>query len=503
MSAASRILRHLQLGPSTASDVYDELERNGVPRTSARPALSKLVGSGRVRSSRLALGHNDSVVTVGEFKSPALLKQLLDTDFKGRSGLAILVAALRAERPVVGVQEAAKLCVARLGAGSEADWGEVRDLLDALAELGIVRPVRQAEETLWVLNKPLFAEAGLTFSNDLLNPGKLALQRVAATKLSVVIADWLTKNTFTSSGGTTHATPTLPVVFRGSAFDIVGFSYARGIAERSGKIRPAPLVGDILVDYCGKAFARSLVARVKNTWTISEGAGHPVPFVLARGFDPDAFALLKKEGVLVWTHAQLLGERVADAIEKLTLLIDALVSSRAVDPALFGAIFDGLDSYRTLFGHLKGTLFEMMMAHYFREIGYDTKLAWAVDDFDVDVFARRANEGVIVECKGYAANHVVPLGEVKRHFTRRFPRAREIAGLSQADQLRSYRAVVATTAEAFEPEVLEAQSNGDLNARRDSIHELWNRDRVLQGFREAGLETLAGLVDRYYRAVPA
>lgn len=67
--------------------------------------------------------------------------------------------------------------------------------------------------------------------------------------------------------------------------------------------------------------------------------------------------------MLVWHQGQLLGEKTAEAIQQTLSIVETLVKKQDVDPNLFALVFDGLENFESLFGNLKGKLFEILVGY--------------------------------------------------------------------------------------------------------------------------------------------
>jgi hypothetical protein len=293
---------------------------------------------------------------------------------------------------------------------------------------------------------------------------------------------------------------------------VVGFCFAHGIARRRKKlveysipgepvgslkrpdISPSPFVGDCLIEECNLAYAHSFVRRVREADAV-KGKRAPVPFVFARRFVHEAFTFLREQGILTWTHSQLLGTKTAEAIQRILSISENIVAQQNLDPQLFTEVFEGFENFQGLFGQLKGKLFELLMAYFHQRRYQETKLAW---QFDVDITAFQDAEAVLVECKGIKIDGQVEEGEVSKHFTRRLPLARSILRNETSRPVRKFKGLVITTG-GFDDATVKKYNTGDYKPRPDTTFELWDRTQLLEELRRSDQNELVSIIDRYYQ----
>jgi hypothetical protein len=436
---------------------------------------------------------------------PQLIKALVDNEFFGRPALVSLVGCLQTTHPAVSRADIAKISAIHTFSPEGLDWSEVNALIAGLTELGILSGdhVFSNNQTFWVADKNLMKRSGLTFSTLNLNPSFLVPRERLRLKLLESLGEWLRLNCLVSTNGSRVATANEPLVtFRSLSFDFLGFSYIRGVAARPREDRPtpSPVVGDCLVGDCGDHYARSFVERVKQC---SARAAHPpLGFILARRFTPGAFGLLRTEGLLPWTHSQLLGEKLARGIERIIEITDGLARKAEFDPAAFAEAFEGLDTLKSLFGNVKGDLFTLIVGYVFQRRGYVTRLGWAIsnddgEQFEVDVSAILNNEALIIECKGIEEGKLVEDDEVRKHFVRRTPLARQVLRDNRELRIERISSLVITTG-AFEPKTLDAVMAGAIKGRADTVLEIWDRPRLIRELRHDGHFQLVQIINRYY-----
>jgi hypothetical protein len=261
------------------------------------------------------------------------------------------------------------------------------------------------------------------------------------------------------------------------------------------------VVGDVLVGPCNLAYARGVIRRLAAIG--SRARSFPLAFVLAQVFAEDAFKLLKERGVLPWTHRQFMNRGTADAIEAVMKAVQSFSSAAQMDPEAFEQALEGARYYGEIFGHIKGCMFELLVAHLLRRKGAErVDLSWIVDgdteQYDVDVLALRGTAADIVECKGQRADKVVPFDEYARHVEQRVPLARgKLLEASLPQKPTRFRAlVVASCGVETEPPLGRTEPR----SRADTTIEVWDRARLLEELKAEGLPRLVWLVERFYSA---
>jgi hypothetical protein len=501
-SVSKAILARLSRGPMVASVLYKDLEQAGYTKSNAKSAVSRLASKGEITRGGLLLGRGNTILFSGTpSASPELLKRLVEEEFHGREPLSWLVQCLRSSHPAVTRYDVAKLAALEIGRPEVPDWHETNGVIDGLVELGVLSPAQVfGPAEAWEGNKTLIKAAGLSFSRTNLNASFLAMRERVRVGVAASMADWLEKNSFAGTKTAKHGTPESPGVnYLGLPFDILAFTFVSGIVEREGGTAGRALVGDVLLDQCNLAYAKSFIHRVRQC--ASKQKQWPLHFVLAKGFDRDAFNYLREQGSLVWHQSQLLGQKTADAIQRTLTLVESLVRKQDLDPGLLALVFDGLENYESLFGNLKGKLFEILVGYLLQKVGYETWLGWQIaegkEEYDVDVVGRRGRELVFAECKGGGAKSIVSETQVKRHFTKRSPLARSKALEDAIRRPTTFRSLVVTSG-TIEASAVHNFDSGAYPHKTDTQLELWDRPRLLAELEAADLPDLIAVVQRYF-----
>ncbi len=220
--------------------------------------------------------------------------------------------------------------------------------------------------------------------------------------------------------------PALPMVGT-FAWDLSAPSYLSPMirSDKSGRVKPGFVVCDVL-------FGRRLdVADVRPFITKCVtlrglmNVGPCLQMFVAERYSREAFALLKKHGIVPATPRTLFGEEVAEALSEVTsVLISAAYA--ALDPVKLDGLFRRLGKIEGAATQLRGTLFEFLVASFWRSEGEDVDLnrifKEGAQSAEVDVLIHRKRTSVkFIECKGYSPYGTVPDEEVRKWLEVRVP----------------------------------------------------------------------------------
>jgi hypothetical protein len=445
---------------------------------------------------------------------------------------------LRTSHQIVSRFDAAKIAAVEVGTAQSPNWDECSKLMNGLRELGAVVENATAPDT-WEINRNTIRAAGLSFGTTNMSSAHFAVRERVRYTLAKTVAEFLRENCFVSENGTQVISPSAQVVsFGGVPFDLLGFSFARGLASfhrnpelQSLELRPTPIAGDCLVEECNKAYAEAFMRRLKEA--TSKATNRFVPFIFAQRFEHEAFGFLRKEGVLMWTHSQLLGRKTAEAVQRVLEITEDIIVQRNINPQLFLEMFEGFENFGSLFGGLKGKMFELMMAYFFQKRSGNVRIGWQVqrdwlespdqpakvislDDieagnyqsenesdllqsptYDIDLVAILMGDAFIVECKGIASDKEVEDGDVRRHFTERTPLTRHLLSQDRLNRIKRFHGIVVTTG-GFEDLTFEKLRRSEYRSRPDTTLALWDRQELLRQLEIDEQRELIQVVDRFF-----
>lgn len=218
-------------------------------------------------------------------------------------------------------------------------------------------------------------------------------------------------------------------------WDLAGPSYLAPMLNVAGpKLKPGFLACDVVL---GTAVTATHVKPFINkcrTLRSLRGIGKCLQIFVAEGYEPEAFRLLRSEGVIAATTETLFGSEVAAALVKLTDLL-ADVFPREGNVETINQIFSSLSKIEGAATNLRGDLFEFIVAEIVRrtaptadlrmnEVLHDDKGGKA----EVDVLASRLSKEVLfIECRGYKPSGTMPDTYVERWLDDRIPVIRAAA----------------------------------------------------------------------------
>lgn len=218
-------------------------------------------------------------------------------------------------------------------------------------------------------------------------------------------------------------------------WDLAGPSYLAPMREFAGsQVKPGFLACDVLL---GTAVTATHIKPFLNkcrTLRSLKAVGKCLQLFVAERYEPEAFQLLKSEGVIAATTESLFGSEVAAALVKLADLLSD-VFPRAGNVEVINQVFSSLSKIEGAATNLRGDLFEFIAAEIIRRTENPTELRMNEMLYDgkggkaeVDVLASKVSKEVrFVECRGYKPGGTVPDSYVERWLEDRIPLIREAA----------------------------------------------------------------------------
>ncbi|ATE80183.1 hypothetical protein [Pseudomonas frederiksbergensis] len=219
-------------------------------------------------------------------------------------------------------------------------------------------------------------------------------------------------------------------------WDMAGPSYLFPMRSYTAdtQVKPGFFVCDIALS--GRVSAEEISAFVKKCVTLRSlpKVGRCLQVFVAEEYTPEAFTLLKSEGVIPASTESLFGVEVAKALKSLCLVLTN-TASLLKNPGALEKIFDGLSRIEGAGSTLRGSLFEFVVAYIVKTTypGCDPEVNRKVKDVlgrgaEIDVLVVRKNrEVVFIECKGVHPLGTVDNDEVVKWLDIRIPVLREVA----------------------------------------------------------------------------
>ncbi|MDY0415972.1 MAG: hypothetical protein RBQ83_13805 [Pseudomonas sp.] len=263
---------------------------------------------------------------------------------------------------------------------------------------------------------------------DQLSP-MIRVRLITESFLLAAVSDWLRKLGVVSYGKVaTREDDSLPRVGT-FAWDLTAPSYLGPMvkATKDGKDKPGFVVCDV---YLGDSVTIEGVKPFINkcrTLRSLRNVGSCLQIFAAEKFNSDAFQILKKNGIIPATPANLFGEEVAAGLRELSAVLNKAATLSTIDPAKFDDLFSKLGKITGASNQLRGTLFEYLAAELMRKSGaslvrlnriYKNSMGVA----EADVIAERQDLSVtFIECKGHDPYGQTPHSEVKRWLQHNVP----------------------------------------------------------------------------------
>lgn len=207
------------------------------------------------------------------------------------------------------------------------------------------------------------------------------------------------------------------------AWDLTAPSYLGFLTKRSkdGKQKPGFFVCDIYLG--GRVTVEGVRPFINKCKTLRQlrNIAPCMQMFIAHQYTGDAFQLLKANGIIPGTPANLFGEDVGQGLVELSGVLKAAAHS-SIDPAKFDLLFKKLGKIEGAANQLRGTLFEYLAAEVARKtISPEVRMNRKFKSLDglksaeADVYAVQDNKCVtFIECKGHSPYGVIP----DQHMTR-------------------------------------------------------------------------------------
>ncbi|WP_205649898.1 hypothetical protein [Afifella aestuarii] len=253
-------------------------------------------------------------------------------------------------------------------------------------------------------------------------------QLITESFLLTAVSDWLKKLGIVSYGQVaTREAETLPRVGT-FAWDLSAPSYLGPMVRvgKNGKSRPGFVVCDVhLGDLITADGVRPFINKCRTLRSLRNIGPCLQIFVGAR-FQGEAFQLLKANGIVPATPANLFGEEVAEGLLELSKVLHNAAHTSTIDPAEFDALFKKFGKIEGAAAQLRGTLFEYLAADVLRKNGTHvmTNRIYKAEEkkAEADIVAVRENISVtFIECKGHSPYGETPDKEVKRWLQHNVP----------------------------------------------------------------------------------
>jgi len=246
--------------------------------------------------------------------------------------------------------------------------------------------------------------------------------------LLTAVKDWLRKLGIVSYGQVaTRDDEELPRVGT-FAWDLTAPSYLGHMVRfgSDGNPKPGFVVCDVHLDKTLSIEGVWPFVHKCRTLRSLPKIGACMQIFVADKYEPDAFALLKENGIIPATIRNLFGEEIAEGLSQLTSVLHN-AATVSLDPVKFDDLFTRLNKIEGASNQLRGTLFEFLAAelarqHLSHNVRMNSILKANGKEAEADVIAVQANKTVtFIECKGYSPYGRIPLKHMERWLQHNVP----------------------------------------------------------------------------------
>ncbi|WP_416391849.1 hypothetical protein NR756_06580 [Alloalcanivorax xenomutans] len=407
-------------GPRLSSEVADYLvQALGISPVAARKRVSRLAGNVR-RLGYVTFPRKARFMYLEQqFGSPVYWENLVAALMQTKSAYGNALAALRQRGGAVPERLFPIVCGAPV---KQQRHLSPETIFTRLSEAGLLRRV-----TLPSLGDCIAIVQADGYYDQLAPMVRTRL--ITESFLLTAVSDWLKKLGIVSYGKVaTREDNALPRVGT-FAWDLTAPSYLGPMVKvtKGGTDKPGFVVCDVhLGDIVTVEGVRPFINKCRTLRSL-RNIGPCLQIFVAGKFQGDAFQLLKKNGIIPATPANLFGEEVAAGLLELSTVLNKAAALATIDPTEFDALFRKLGKITGAADQLRGTLFEYLAADVVRKAGaHQVRLNRiyknAGKEAEADVIAERHDLSIsFIECKGHSPYGETPHSEVKRWLQHNVP----------------------------------------------------------------------------------
>jgi hypothetical protein len=453
-------------GPSLSSDIVGHLLRAGLKPEAARQRVSRAGGTVKRLSGIQFPNREKFLFLETQFNRPEYYERLIDALYSTRScyGRALMGLHVRggsipkSHFPIVSGSP-----VSRAKGQPQHSF-----VVDRLQKLKLITISDGAEGIVSLTG---------AFPNR-------ARQQAIAIVENIVLANlksYLVKVGWTSSNVVSVRDHQVAPTFGQFAWDLVGPCYLEGLRSyQQQTFKHGFVFGDILLD---REIGDDELWPFFAKWDVLNGQRRPTrfqPFFVGEPFKPDTLMKLRKRGCMIVMPSVFFGEATARNLKELIQTIAHAASAVASEP---GKVFELIRKVSKIEGaalNLRGILLEMIVAHLFKQDGYDIEIRQRVSDAEgreaeIDVRAKKPAEWIGCECKGKAPGMLVDVAEInewietalkriKEHLKRSnaLPETRRFLFYASTDYTPEARALVARIEESHKRQPIKFLAGTDL-----------------------------------------
>jgi hypothetical protein len=244
------------------------------------------------------------------------------------------------------------------------------------------------------------------------NLHQLKARGIAEHILLEALADWVRKLGFGSYERVAIRGKQQQPEFGQFNWDLTAPSYLHPFVRfESHKAVPGFFVADVLL---GTELTREQVGYFISKVEMMRRRRTTRPFLamlVADHFAPEAFTQGKAHGIILTNPDVLLGKGISQAFRELISTLTNAAAAVVNNPAIIETLFSKLSAVEGAAINLRGPLFELLVACYFRrqgsvDVGYQVRDLDTHETAEIDVLVKKSSEVLCCECRGYTTNAI-------------------------------------------------------------------------------------------------
>lgn len=427
-------------GPAVSTVLVKKLVENGIGADAAKKRISREVARRTIQRARgIELPHRESFLFLKEqFKSPQFVENLWIEHAKANSIVAIAMHGLHSRGGLIPIGHFAGVSGSPWRVKKQVSHERVREFL---LKYGLAEQ-RYHEEHGECIQISSGVPIGVPNS-----PSRMKARMVAENITIGQLTRWLSQMGMIGYESAKIRSGQAQPEFGQFHWDLTAPSYVYPFVHRVPGADPTPgfVVADVSI---GGELTLPQIRHFLRKCEVIRHQKNQRPFlsmVVANHFSGDAFKEIRRVGCMPVTLQNLLGEKLAEALNGLITMLTNAAQVVASKPEAIYDLFSRLSSIEGAAANLRGPLFELVVAHCVgQKEGGSIDIQKAIRDpgnqtlTDIDVLRLKIKQEVTAyECKGHFGDVEVGLPEVEKWFKTTIPRIRNY--FMDQDQYRDLR----------------------------------------------------------------
>jgi hypothetical protein len=414
-------------GPAVSTALVKHMGMSGIGVDAAKKRISREVAGRSIQRTRgIELPHRESFLFLKEqFKSPQFVEKLWVEHAKAGSIVAIALHSLHSRGGLIPNGHFAGVSGSPWRVKKQVSYERVREFL---LRYGLAEQ-RYHEEHGECLQLGSGVPIGVPNS-----PSRMKARMVAENITIGHLTRWLSQMGMIGYESAKIRSGQTQPEFGQFSWDLTAPSYVHPFVLRIPGADPTPgfVVADVSI---GGELSLPQVQHFLRKCEVIRHQKKQRPFLsmlVANHFSGDAFKELRRTGCMPVTLQNLLGEKLAEALNGLIMMLTNAAQVVASKPEAIYDLFSKLSSIEGAAANLRGPLFELVVAHCVsQKEGGLIEIQKAIREpgnqslTDIDVLRLKIKQEVTAyECKGHFGDVEIGLQEVQKWFKTTIPRIR-------------------------------------------------------------------------------